>query len=62
MGGYQPSYDDRAAARAPSGGSAVSRSCEHTFEARHDRFVAGELSKEVYVRDVCTKCGATVER
>lgn len=36
--------------------------CEHAFEARHDEYAAGDMSKKVYVRDVCTKCGVTVER
>jgi hypothetical protein len=47
----------------PTTGSSVALPpCSHAFEPRYDEYEAGGVSKKVYVRDVCPKCGATVER
>ena len=34
----------------------------HTYEAREDRICVGDNWHRIYVRDVCTHCGHTVER
>lgn len=36
--------------------------CVHAFEPRYDEYMVGSVCKKVYVRDVCRRCGAVVER
>lgn len=39
------------------------RQCgQHRFEGRQDHILDGNVWRPIYVRDVCTHCGATVER